>query len=154
MADHKPHILVIEARFYEDLADELAAGALEALEAGGATYERIAVPGAFEIPAAVTYALTQQELEDRHIYDGYVTLGCVIRGETTHYDYVCGESARGLMSLTTEFGLAIGYGILTVENEDQAWERAKRDRKNKGGVVAEACLAMIEHKNKFGLYPR
>lgn len=154
MTDQKPHILVIEARFYEDIADELAAGALEALDAAGATYERIAVPGAFEIPAAVSYALTQQELEDRHIYDGYVTLGCVIRGETTHYDYVCGESARGLMNLSTEFALAVGYGVLTVENAEQAWERAKRDRKNKGGDVANACLAMIAHKNKFGLFPR
>jgi len=154
MTDHKPHILVIEARFYEDIADELAAGALEALEAGGATWERVAVPGAFEIPAMINYALTQQELEDRHIYDGYVTLGCVIRGETSHYDYVCGESARGLMTLSTEFGLAVGYGILTVENAEQAWDRAKRDRKNKGGAVAEACLAMIAHKNRLGLYPR
>lgn len=154
MAEHKPHILVIEARFYEGIADELAAGALEALDAAGATYERMSVPGAFEIPAAVAFALTHQELEDRHVYDGYVALGCVIRGETSHYDYVCGESARGLMTLSTEFGLAVGYGILTVENEDQAWERAKRDRKNKGGDVANACLAMIGHKTKFGLYPR
>ena len=90
----------------------------------------------------------------RRRYDGYVALGCVIRGETTHYDHICEESARGLQNLALEFTLAIGYGILTVENEAQAWERAKIDRKNKGGDAARACLAMIEAKRTFGLFPR
>lgn len=152
MAD--PHVLIVEARFYDDIADELVRGAEAALAAAGASFARLSVPGAFEIPAAIGYAVLQQELQDEHLYDGYVALGCVIRGETTHYDYVCGESARGLMELATGSGLAIGYGILTVENREQAWERAAIGAKNKGGGAAEACLAMIEAKRRFGLYPR
>jgi 6,7-dimethyl-8-ribityllumazine synthase len=90
----------------------------------------------------------------RRRFDGYVALGCVIRGETTHYDYVCEQSARGLQDLALEFTLAIGYGILTVENDEQAWERASVDRRNKGSDAAKACLAMIEVKRRFGLFPR
>ncbi len=146
MAD-SPHILIVEARFYEDIADELARGVIAALEAAGATYERIDVPGAFEIPAAIAMAARAPEGG----YDGYVALGCVIRGETSHYDYVCGESARGLQDLAVRDGLAIGYGILTCEAGEQAWERAKVDRKNKGADVAEACLAMIAIRRRFGL---
>ena len=156
-----PHILIVEARFYEDIADELVRGAIIELEKAGATYDRIAVPGAFEIPAAINFAITAAEsgtpANDESAvprYDGYVALGCVIRGETTHYDYVCQESARGLQNLALEFTLALGYGILTVENESQAWERARVDRKDKGGDAARACLAMIETKRKFGLFPR
>lgn len=142
MAD-APHVLIVEARFYEDIADELAAGAIATLEAAGATYERISVPGAFEIPAAIAFA------DQSGKFDGYLGLGCVIRGETTHYDYVCGESARGLMNLSLEKGLCLGYGILTTENKDQAMVRAGRNQKNKGRDVAEACLSMIEHKRTF-----
>jgi 6,7-dimethyl-8-ribityllumazine synthase len=101
----------------------------------GATSERVVVPGAFEIPGAIALAA------DR--YDGFVALGCVIRGETTHYDYVCGESARGLMDLTVHKKMAIGYGIVTVNNVDQAWARAATDRGDKGGDAAHACLAMV-----------
>lgn len=150
----KPHIMIVEARFYADIADELAAGAIEALQQAGASFERFAVPGAFEIPTAVRMAIEAERRDPRRRrFDGYVALGCVIRGETTHYDYVCAESARGLQNLAIEHCLALGYGILTVENGDQAWERARRDRKNKGGDVARACLAMIELKRKFGLAP-
>lgn len=141
-----PHILIVEARFYRDIADELARGAVAALESAGARYDRIAVPGAFEIPAAIALAARSP----RGAYDGYVALGCVIRGETSHYDYVCGESARGLQDLAVRDGLAIGYGILTCETAEQAWERAKTDRKNKGADAAEACLAMIALGRRFG----
>lgn len=146
-----PHLLVIEARFYTDIADELVAGATEVLEAAGATYDRVSVPGVLEIPAAISYALDAQEADDDLFYDGYVALGCVIRGETTHYDIVAGESARAIMDLAIGESLAIGNGILTVENGAQAWARAKRAEKNKGATAAEAALAMIEVKERFGL---
>jgi 6,7-dimethyl-8-ribityllumazine synthase len=151
----KPHILIVEARFYEEISDELAKGAVAALKSAGVTFDRLAVPGAFEIPAAIRMAIHAMDFyPHRRRFDGYVALGCVIRGETTHYDYVCGESARGLQDLAVKYTLALGYGILTVENEAQAWERARVDRKNKGGDAARACLAMIEAKRKFGLFPR
>ena len=147
--------MIVEARFYPEISDELAAGATEALKAAGASYERFEVPGAFEIPAAIRMAVRAKELDvERRRFDGYVALGCVIRGETTHYEYVCQESARGLQDLALEYALAIGYGILTVESGEQAWARAKRDRRNKGGDAARACLAMIELKRGFGLFPR
>jgi 6,7-dimethyl-8-ribityllumazine synthase len=137
------HILVAEARFYDDIADELMHGACAVLDAAGATYETIAVPGAFEIPAALRMAV------DGGRFDGYIALGCVIRGETSHYDYVCGESARGLMSLSTRHGIALGYGILTTENREQAWSRASRTEKNKGAIAAEACLRMAALRRSF-----
>ncbi|TNE60652.1 MAG: 6,7-dimethyl-8-ribityllumazine synthase [Alphaproteobacteria bacterium] len=143
----QPHLLLVEARFYGNLADELAQGAIEAIEGAGATWDRIAVPGALEIPGAIKFA----HIGHKAKYDGYVALGCVIRGETTHYDYVCGESARGLQDLTLQHNLAIGNGILTVEDWDQAWARAKRSEKNKGAGAAEAALAMIALKDKFGV---
>ncbi|MCJ9430400.1 6,7-dimethyl-8-ribityllumazine synthase [Kordiimonas marina] len=143
----QPHLLLVEARFYGDLADELALGAIEAIEEAGATCDRVAVPGALEIPGAIKFA----HIGPRVKYDGYVALGCVIRGETTHYDYVCGESARGLQQLTLNNNLSIGNGILTVEDWDQAWARAKRSEKNKGAGAAEAALAMIALKEKFGV---
>jgi 6,7-dimethyl-8-ribityllumazine synthase len=135
-------ILVVLAPYYRHIADELLAGAREVLEASGDSHETVEVPGAFEVPAAIRLASRTGR------YDGYVALGCVIRGETTHYDYVCEESARGLQDLALE-GLAIGYGILTVENEAQALARAERAKKNKGGEAARACLAMIALKRRF-----
>src|SRR5947209_18956888 len=117
-----PHIMVVEARFYADIADELVRGALQELDKAGVTYERFSVPGAFEIPAAIQYAVRSMHFfAGRKRFDGYVALGCVIRGETTHYDYVCAESARGLQDLALKYTLAIGYGILTVETREQAW---------------------------------
>ena len=142
------HILIVEARYYEAIADEMARGAVATLEAAGAAFERITVPGAFEIPAAVQMAVQTGS------YDGYVALGCVIRGETTHYDYVCGESARGLQDLALRHAIAIGYGILTVENEAQAWDRARVDRQDKGGGAARACLDMLSLRQRFNLDPR
>lgn len=151
----QPRIMIIEARFYEDLADEMALGAIAALKVADAEFERFSVPGAFEIPAAIKFAVKALEFEpDRRRFDGYVALGCVIRGETSHYDYVCGESARGLMDLANRYALAIGYGILTCENRDQAWVRASRESGNKGAAAANACLDMIRMKRGFGLYPR
>ena len=141
-----PHILIVEARFYADLADELVTGAIEAIEAAGGTWERVDVPGALEIPAAISMA---DAGEAKH-YDGYVALGCVIRGETSHYDYVCGESARALQDLGVQDLLAVGNGILTVENHEQAWARANRSEKNKGADAANAALRMAELKNQFG----
>ena len=138
------HFLIVEARFYGEIADAQASGAITALEAEGASYERVSVPGALEIPAAIASA----SIGDRH-FDGYVALGCVIRGETSHYDTVCNESARGLMDLSLADGLAIGNGILTVENEDQAWARADAARKDKGGGAARAALAMAALKQEF-----
>jgi 6,7-dimethyl-8-ribityllumazine synthase len=147
----KAHILIVEARFYEDLADELARGAIAAIEARGATWERVAVPGVLEIPAAVKFALDAMAHGGvTKSYDGFVTLGCVIRGETTHYDIVSNESARALMDLSVSRSLALGNGIQTVENGAQAWARAKVDEKNKGGGAANACLDMIELKRKLG----
>jgi 6,7-dimethyl-8-ribityllumazine synthase len=134
-------ILVVEARFYEDLSDALFEGAKAALTKAGVAFDRCTVPGALEIPGAIALAA--------QTYDGFVALGCVIRGETTHYEIVSNESARGIMDLTVRERLAIGNGILTCENEDQAWERAKVDRLNKGGGAAEACLAMIKLKTQF-----
>jgi 6,7-dimethyl-8-ribityllumazine synthase len=154
MAD-TPTLLIVEARFYEDIADELVRGAVAEINQAGATYERLSVPGAFEIPAAIRYAVTAMDhYSGRRRFDGYVALGCVIRGETTHYDYVCAESARGLQDLALTHTLAIGYGILTVENREQAWARASVKHKNKGGGAARACLDMIELKRHFRLYPR
>lgn len=136
-------ILMITSRYYEKFSLELEAGAMEVLEKAGALVTVKEVPGAFEIPAAVAMAA------DSDLYDGFVTLGCVVRGETTHYDYVCGESARGLMDLSVQRRLAIGYGIITVENGDQAWARADRKQKNKGADAAEAALAMIAFRKEM-----
>lgn len=155
MSYDPPHIMIVEARFYEELADELLRGAERALKDAGATYEIYSVPGAFEIPAAVQCAVRAMDFDPkRRRFDGYVALGTVIRGETTHYDYVCGESARGLMDLSTRYSLAMGYGILTCENADQAWARAGNNRGDKGGAAAKACLEMVALKNRLGLYPR
>jgi 6,7-dimethyl-8-ribityllumazine synthase len=135
------HLLVVEARFYDDIADELLAGATAAIERAGATFERVTVPGALEIPAAVAMAVASAKK-----FDGYVALGCVIRGETTHYDTVANESARALMDIAVTHRLAIGNGILTVENDEQAWARARVSELNKGGAAAEAALTMIALK--------
>jgi 6,7-dimethyl-8-ribityllumazine synthase len=140
------HVLIVEARFYPQISDELLRGATAALSAADATFDRVEVPGVFEIPGAIRMAVAA---EDRRSYDGYLVLGCVIRGETTHYDIVANESARALQDLVCEFALALGFGVLTVENEAQAWARARVDRKNKGAEAALACLAMIDLKRRL-----
>ena len=136
-------VLIVEARFYEDMADALAEGAIAALDAAGITHERVAVPGVLEVPVAIKYAAVTNN------YDGYVALGVVIRGETTHYEIVCNESARGLMDLGLRDELAIGNGIQTVENEAQAWARCRRTEKDKGGGAAKACLALLRLRDDF-----
>lgn len=148
MADAPLRFLIVEARFYEDIADALAKGAIEELTAAGIEYDRIAVPGALEIPAAIAMAAQSREGSQ---YDGYVALGCVIRGETYHFEIVCNESARALMDLATMELIAIGNGILTVENAEQAWERADTARKNKGGDAARAAIAMSALARNYGI---
>jgi 6,7-dimethyl-8-ribityllumazine synthase len=143
MAD--PHVLIVEARFYDDISDALLSGAKAALASAGATFDVVTVPGALEIPGAVAMAL-----KGRTRYDGFVALGCVIRGETTHYDTVANESARGLMDISVAFAMPVGNGILTVENEEQAWARARVTEGDKGGFAARAALTMIALKQKFG----
>lgn len=154
MAD-APHIMIVESRYYEEIAEELIQSVLTELEEAGATYERFEVPGAFEIPVAIKYAIRSMDFyAAQRRFDGYIALGCVIRGQTTHYDYVCGESARALQDLSVQYSLALGYGILTVENKEQAMARAKRSEQDRGGHAARACLKMIEHKAHFRLFPR
>lgn len=153
--DDTPHLMIVEARFYEDIAEELARGAIAVLEQAGVTYERVAVPGTFEIPAAVRFAIRSLDFyTGRRRFDGYVALGCVIRGETTHYDLICTEVARGLQDLVLRYTLALGFGVLTVENREQAWARASVHNRNLGGSAARACLDMIGLKRQFRLYPR
>ena len=144
MASRPPSVLIIEARFYQDISDELAAGATAELERGGVAYERVAVPGALEIPIALSVAIRQGLVGPGSKHQGAVALGCVIRGETSHYDIVAGESARGLMQLGLEHAVPVGNGILTVDNRAQADARASIDGKNKGQGAAAACLALME----------
>ena len=144
MSQDQVRILIVEARFYSDLADELLKGAVDALEAFGAAYDIVTVPGALEIPGAIALA---EEGGHRPAaaapYDGYVALGTVIRGETDHFEIVAGESARGLMDLAVGKRLCIGNGILTVEDEAQAWARARASEGDKGGGAARAALTMV-----------
>ncbi len=144
-----PLVLVVEARFYAHISDALLDGATAALEKGGVHFDRIAVPGALEIPTAIALAARAGEHGGK-AYDGYVALGCVIRGETFHFEIVAGESARALMDLGFQHGLCIGNGILTVENEAQALTRAARDEGDKGGDAARACLALMNARMRFG----
>ena len=142
-----PRFLIVEARFYEEISDHLYEGAAAAFRNAGVGFDRIAVPGALEIPAVISIA--NQGAKPK--YEGYVALGCVIRGETSHYETVCSESARGLQVLAVSFGLAIGNGILTCETWEQAMVRARPDGQNKGGGAAAACLAVFEVRRRFGL---
>jgi 6,7-dimethyl-8-ribityllumazine synthase len=142
-------LLIVEARFYDDLSDALLAGAKAALDAAGARYDVVTVPGALEVPAAISFALDGGEADGTE-YDGFVALGCVIRGETYHFDIVANESCRALMDLAVDESAAIGNGILTVENEAQAWARAKMDEGDKGGFAARAALTMIELRDRLG----
>ena len=132
--------LIIEARFYDDILDSLVEGAIEKLELNGFEYDRLQVPGALEIPAAIAMAA------DTSSFLGFVALGCIIRGQTSHYDIVSHESARGLMYLSIQKKLAIGNGIITAENREQAWDRARTSKKNKGGDAALAAIKMYSIK--------
>lgn len=135
--------LIVEARFYDHLNDLLVAGAKTALTQAGHEVEVVTVPGALEIPGAIALA------DQSDMYDGFVAIGVVIRGETYHFEIVAGESARGIMALTMD-GVAIGNGILTVENEEQALVRADPAQKDKGGEAAKAAIALLELRQRWG----
>ena len=143
-------VLIVEARFYDDIADELLAGAQQAVAAAGATADVISMPGALEIPTAIAIAVDAAAAAGTP-YDAAVALGCVVRGETYHFEIVAGESSRALMDLAVARKLPLGNGILTVENDEQAWARARVDGKNKGGAAAEAALRMIALRERFKL---
>jgi 6,7-dimethyl-8-ribityllumazine synthase len=132
-------ILIVQAIFYQDISKMLLDGAIEELNKSNITFDIINLSGALEIPVAIAITLEKQ----KH-YDGFVALGCVIRGETSHYETVCQESARGLMDLAINKAIAIGNGIITVENEEQAFERADKSLQNKGGFAVKACLDLIK----------
>lgn len=134
--------LIVEARFYDHLNDMLVEGATDALTAAGHEYEVVTVPGALEIPGAIALAM------ESGVYDGYVAIGVVIRGETYHFEIVAGESARGIMALTMD-GVPIGNGIITTEDEPQALARADKTQKNKGGEAAIAAMAMLALGERF-----
>lgn len=138
-------ILIIEARFYDEIADELLRGARGVAEAAQASFDVLTVDGALEIPTTAVIALDAAEKAGKP-YDAVVALGCVIRGETGHYDIVAGESARALMDLSVERGIPLANGILTVENDEQAWTRARVNELNKGGGAVEAALAVLRIK--------
>lgn len=153
--DASSPILIVEARFYEDIADELTAGAAAVLEEAGHGYVRLEVPGTFEVPAAVRFAIQAMEIHSAtEDYAGFIALGCVIRGETGHHEHIARESIRALMELTQSHQIALGFGILTCESREQAWERAARDKLNKGATAAEACLRMIGLKKHLRLVLR
>jgi 6,7-dimethyl-8-ribityllumazine synthase len=147
MTERPPHLLLVEAPYYAHIAALLREGAERALAAAGATFEVIQLPGSFEIPGAIAIAA---KAEGR--FDGFVALGCVIRGETTHYDHICESTAAALQTLAIEKGLPIGYGILTCENEQQALHRANPsgNGRDHGGHAVQACLAMIGVRRQFG----
>jgi 6,7-dimethyl-8-ribityllumazine synthase len=140
-------ILIVEARYYEDIADELLRGARRAIEAAQAKADVLTVDGSLEIPVAIAIALDAADKAGRS-YDAVVALGCVIRGETGHYDIVAGESARALMDLSVARRIPLSNGILTVENDAQAWTRASVSELNKGGGAAEAALTVLRIKRR------
>ena len=139
------HVLIVEARFYDDIQDALLEGAVAELRAAGVTHDVITVPGALEIPAAIAIALDSGDSQGKP-FDLVVALGCVIRGETIHFEIVSMESSRGLMDLAVARGIPLGNGIITVNTEAQAWARARASELNKGGDAARAAIAMLRIK--------
>lgn len=146
------HILIVEARFYEGIADDMVAGAIAVLEAHGCTYERVAVPGALEIPQVLTAALEVGRFEaetDVKAFEGAIAIGCVVRGETYHFEVVCDNANHWLMEVASLEGVPVGNAILTVDTIPQAEERAKGGAAGKGGDAARACLRLIEIRRAF-----
>ena len=141
-------ILIVEARFYEDIADALFAGALSAVQEAGAAFERLRVPGALELAPAIAMALDAADAAGQP-YDGAIALGCVIRGETLHFEIVSQQSARALLDLSVARGIPIGNGVLTVDTDAQAWARARREEADKGGDAARAALCLIRLKRRL-----
>ena len=149
MADGS-QILIAEARFYDEIADALVTGASQVLDQAGVAYTRIAVPGVFEVPALIRFAIRSMEVGAAvQRYSGFIALGCVIRGETDHYEHICREATRALMEMSTTYSVALGFGILTCDTYEQAWKRADVGQKNKGADAARACLKMMEHKRSL-----
>lgn len=149
-----PHIMVVVAPYYRAISDQLFEGTTAALRDAGATWDRFDVAGAFELPVAVAIAVKGREFDTgQRRYDGYIALGCVIRGETSHYDLICDHTTRALQDLAVANRLALGFGLLTCENGEQAMARAAVDRKNKGAEAANACLRTIELKRTFRMHP-
>ncbi len=144
MSAERPTVIIVEAPYYSEVTEMLANSVIAELDAAGYDYDRMEVSGVFEVPAAVKLAM-----ESDRGYVGAVALGCVIRGETDHYDHICRESSRALMDLTMA-GVALGFGILTCENYEQAMARADVARKNKGKEVAAAVLRMMALKSELG----
>ncbi|MGE5546542.1 MAG: 6,7-dimethyl-8-ribityllumazine synthase [Solirubrobacterales bacterium] len=148
----KPRVLIIEARFYDHIADMLLDGAVKALEEAGVAWDKMTVPGVYEIPATLAMVLAAEDQGTAPVHwDGFVTLGTAIRGESDHYNYVCSESMRGQAELSIRHNLALGNGVLTVHDEAQALKRADPTRKNIGGLAARACLRMMELKRELKL---
>ena len=143
-----PRVLIVEARFYDELADALLEGAKDALRSQGYAFDVVTVPGALEVPPTIALAEEAGRYPTAPRYDGYVALGCVIRGETYHFEIVSDQSAAGIMSLGVR-GTIIGNGILTVEDEDQAWARARMSEGDKGGGAAKACMDLIALKKRL-----
>lgn len=149
------HIMIVQSAFNRDITDQLFSGAVAVLDKYKSTYEHYVVPGAFETVAAIQCAIKGMEFaKARRRFGGYLALGCVVRGETTHYDHVSAETFRGLNELVMRYTIALGNGILTTENYNQALERASLTGRNWGGMAAETCLEMIKLKSKFALFPR
>lgn len=150
-----PTVLIAESRFYEDIADELVKGATAVLDKAGIAYVRHAVPGVYEVPATIRFAIRSMEVGSAPVrYSGFVALGCVIRGETDHYEHICREASRALMDLAITYSIALGFGILTCATYEQAWARASIDDRDKGGDAARACVRMMEVKKALRLVMR
>ena len=151
----QPRVLIVYSTYYADIARQLLEGATHSLDEAGIAYDQISVPGAFEIPAAIRFALGAMEAQTADTeYAGFIALGTVIRGETDHYDHICREVSRALMDITVEQSVALGFGILTCENQGQAMARADVAQGNKGRDAALACLRMMALKKEFRLVPR
>ena len=147
---NKPCVLIVEARFYSNIANEMAKGAVAVLNNFDTNYERIEVPGVFEVPAAINLVIQAMKTNPKQkIYSGFIALGAVIRGETDHYDHICREASRALMDISIQQSVALGFGILTCETKKQADKRADISRGNKGADAAKACLRMIELSNEL-----
>ena len=152
MYENAPYLLIIDSRFYEDVSDELVRGAIAELDGIGATHHRVSVPGVFEIPAAIRLAVRSMELVSTAVhkrFDGYIALGCVIRGETDHYEHVSREGLRGVNDLAMQYSIAVGMGILTCHTKEQATQRASVDKGNVGGRAARTAVSMVEFKRSL-----
>jgi 6,7-dimethyl-8-ribityllumazine synthase len=149
------HMMIVQSAFNRDITDQLFTGAITALDKAKATYEHYIVPGVFEVPGAIQAAIKGMEFaKARRRFSGYIALGSVIRGETSHYDHVSESVFTTIQDMIARYTIAFGNGVLTTENYEQALERASLTGRNWGGMAAETCIEMIKHKGKFALFPR